>query len=191
MGELRSMVVSPQWPPQLNSTICGCRCGCGCGCAGDGGSSDSERLSDSETAIDLSESENSDSLVPTQNIASEGVNGGDTAHTHAGLFAPRAIPYQFIVWLRETTENLRLNNILLGQEQVTTRHLPYNFNEGAAEDPLNNTGGAESPVPGQGVVQVMTPGPGIGAWVPVGPDVSFSEHHHGSYVLNPLRLSAE
>ncbi|KAJ8115470.1 hypothetical protein OPT61_g2881 [Boeremia exigua] len=194
MSEFRPMVVSPYMSPQLNETICGCRCGCGCGCAGDGDVDASERLSDSETAIESNESEDSEDLASVQCTSDDGVDGNDPGQTNPGVVAPRAMTRHFIVWLLGTSEDTRLNDALLGLEYTPTHPGLYDGNEGTTASPFSEACGEEdriNTVPSRGNLQTMSPGPGIGGWLHVVPERTRVERAQGIYILTPLRLSAE
>lgn len=178
MGEFRPMVVSPYMSPQLNETICGCRCGCGCGCAGDGNVDESERLSDSETAIDMSDSEDGETRPSTNH---------DSTHADDGVLSPRVVSRPMIIWLFDSHEDIQLGLPFEGSPR-------YNDQEGFTRAQALDTPGARSrsdAVASPGIVQTMSPGPGIGGWLRGTPERTRDEPDYRVYILTPLRLSAE
>lgn len=181
MGDFRPMVLSPFTSQQLNETICGCRCGCGCGCAGDGDGNidESERLSDSSTVFETSDSEDSETLPPTDR--GPGVVGD-------GVHSPRAVSHQMILWLLENREDPRSGELFVAQllgsddENVTRSH-------SLETSTVLNRGDAAAA--GHRSVQTMSPGPGIGGWLRLTPERTSNEHAERVYIFTPLRLSAE
>lgn len=192
LGEYRPMVVSPHMSPQRNETICGCRCGCGCGCAGDGDVDESDRLSDSVTAIDSSGSEDEEDHPSTRYTPDNGVNGSVSGHADLGIVSPRAMSRPVIVWLLERREDLQFGEGMLSQEQIPTRPLLFEGGRKKTASPLQESlDGMDFPtnaLSGRGNVQMVSPGPGIGAWLPMIPEGSRIER---VYIFTPLRLSAE
>ncbi|KAJ4988068.1 hypothetical protein SVAN01_06480 [Stagonosporopsis vannaccii] len=191
MGEYRPMVASPHMSPQLNETICGCRCGCGCGCAGDGDVDESERLSDSVTAIESSGSEDGEGHPLIRHTPEIRVNGNDSGHTNVGILAPRAMSRSVIVWLLERREDLHIAEGLLSQGHISALPLLYEINAETPGNPIHEPRSMEfrtNTMPSQGNVQMVSPGPGIGAWLP---KILEGSHVERVYILTPLRLSAE
>ena len=188
------MIVSPHMSPQLNETICGCRCGCGCGCAGHGNVDKSEQLSDSETAIDSSDSEDVEGLPPTQHTPDDGLPSTDSSHANLEILSPRAVSRQLAVWLLERLEDLQLGESSVNREQVFARPLLYEGNEDRIGDPLHGASSVETrsnAVSGPRNVPMVSPGPGIGGWLQVVPERTYIEHDQRVYISTPLRLSAE
>lgn len=179
------MIVSPRISPQLNKTICSCRCGCGCGCAGQGTGDDSERLSDSVTAIDSSDSDDDDEegFARSRRTHSDGFDSDGPNHMDRGIQSPRASSHHVIVWL--------LGEPLVGGEQVSF-HPQLFESQDTAESLLVETLSAENqshPVSTRGSVHMVSPGPGIGSWFV--PEENWIEDVQRVYIFTPLRLSAE
>lgn len=186
------MGISPHMSPQLNETVCSCHCGCGCGCAGHGIVNDGDRMSDTDTAVDLDDSDSEDSPIGQQ------THDGDFDDHHLnvaenGVHSPRALSHQEIVWFLATVlhrlENFQLVESLESWEEMNVRPPLHDDYEGTGE---GLQGGYFSPedcsnaISGRGSVRVVSPGPGIGGWVQVIP-----ENTQRVYIFNPLRLSVE
>ncbi|KAF1359567.1 hypothetical protein EJ07DRAFT_155996 [Lizonia empirigonia] len=190
-SEFRPMLVSPHLSPQLNETICGCRCDCGCGCAGPGSDDDSERLSDSETAFDLSDSDEGEGFASDQQTHNNGPDGNNPSHMSCKILSPRALSHQVIFWLLGRAEHRQLEEPLEISEQVS---FPSPLLEGhdVAESLLVEAFSAENrnhPASTRESVHMVSPGPGIGAWLV--PEEIWIEDDQHVYIFMPLRLSAE
>lgn len=185
MGEFRPMIVSPHKSPELKETDSGCRCECGCGCAGNSIINESRPLSDSETAIDTSGSEDDESRLGTSN---------DASHTDLRILSPHAVSQQAIVWLPDRSEELQLSESVADMRQIFKYPLLHDNDEVVVRgSPFGSSSAQkrnESDVSPRDL-QTMSPGPGIGGWLQATPERTRVDHGQRVYILTPLRLSAE
>ena len=195
-SEFRPTTLSPHMSPQLNETICSCRCGCGCGCAGHGGSDDYDRVSEdeSETAVESSDSGEDETFPPGQQRPDNGFCGDGPGHVNHGIFCPRALSYQGVLWLLGRSEGFQVSEPVVGWEQVPDRPPLCDGHEDITESMFNEASSTEAQsntVSDHGSLRMLSPGPGIGALFIS--DGTWDDEVELVYYfdVSPLRLSAE
>ena len=195
-SEFRPMTVSPNTPLQPNEAICDCCCGCNCGCAGrsDGDGYDRVRDDESETAVESSESDEDEGFPSGQQTPDNGLCGDGPGYITHGVFCPHAMSYQRVLWLLGRSEDLQVNEPVMGWEQIPARPPQCDGHEDITESMFNeasNTETQSNTVSDHESLRMLSPGPGIGALFVS--DGTWDDEVELVYYfdVSPLRLSAE
>ncbi|KAF2739207.1 hypothetical protein EJ04DRAFT_355173 [Polyplosphaeria fusca] len=185
-------MVSPDRPPQLNGTVCGCRCGCGCdGDLGGEGNCNEDRASvrTMETLVASEEvSDDEEESPPSSDGPEQHIQDGFSIQQtqpwgHASF---REIRARFGGYLHSAHSSERMDVMELPGLRLAQASFMEDYDDLAHSMKNEPSSDVHSVVSSDArSVRCISPGPCLGAWVE---DPGLKEYHFSS---RPLRLTPQ